>query len=75
MKTLVICVFTIIFLSFIFVESNTWQADVVKEYIGNDEYIVTKHSLHWDRFINYVIAIPSKIAEQASSLFKQGGLR
>ena len=51
---------------FIFFKSNTWEVHhtVEKKYeMEGDgiDYNVTKHSIHWDRFFDYIINIPKEI--------------
>ena len=51
---------------FIFFKSNTWEVTntVEERFImeGHSiEYNVAKHSLHWDRFLDYIKNIPSEI--------------
>ena len=54
---------TIVFLFlFVLVSSNTWeirQTEKIDE-VGNT-YLVSKHSLHWDRFFFYIKDTPRRI--------------
>ena len=60
-------VFLFLFL-FIFFNSNTLERQVFTEKRGDDEYFVTKTSIHWERFSNYLRNIPRKIVNSLYSL-------
>lgn len=46
---------------YIFFKSNAWEITRVKEERGGVEYFVTKHSISWERFGDYVKTIPDQI--------------
>jgi len=56
-----------IFLAVLF-KSNTFETRVTKESRGGVEYVVTKQSVHWDRFYQYVKDIPAKTVDKLRSL-------
>jgi len=66
MRTIAFWVIIFFLLLFVFLESNTWEVhhSVEDRYlIGSQsvQYNVTKHSIHWDRFFDYIINIPKEI--------------
>ena len=61
MKKLVFLIIIVFLFIVIFIKSNTWEISVETENREDNEYLVTKHSIHWDRFFNYVKDIPIKI--------------
>jgi hypothetical protein len=66
MKTLVVTIIIVILFLIVFIESNTWEVKVVTEERGGNEYFIQKHTLNWDRFINYLKEIPSNILKKFS---------
>ena len=61
MKKIVFLIIIVFLFIVIFIKSNTWEISVETENREGMEYLVTKHSIHWDRFFNYVKDIPRKI--------------
>ncbi|MBN3038797.1 MAG: hypothetical protein JW869_05190 [Candidatus Omnitrophica bacterium] len=61
MKTLLIILVLIITLVIVFVDSKTWQIELVERKRGDDTFIEQEHSLHWDRFIDYLKAMPKNL--------------
>jgi len=61
MKILVFLVIVIFLFVFIFIKSNTLENQVEREHRRGIEYMVTKQSIHWNRFFNYIKYIPTKI--------------
>lgn len=62
-----------LFLAILF-KSNTFETRVTKENRGGVEYVVTKHSVHWDRFSQYIKDIPAKVVNKlqaAKALLKR----
>jgi len=53
---------------FVAAKSGTWETQVVEESNGTATYLVTKHSVHWDRFFNYLQDVPQKIKLQITNL-------
>jgi len=49
---------------FIFFESNAWQSYQETETRRNVDYVITKHEIRWDKFFNYIKAIPGGILER-----------
>lgn len=45
----------------IFIISDTWETHRVVEERHGIKYNVTKHSIRWDRFFNYIKNIPKEI--------------
>jgi len=61
MKKIILLIIVLSLFMFIFIKSNTWQIRSIKESKAGVEYKRTKHSLHWDRFFNYIKRLPKKI--------------
>ena len=68
MKILVVFFVAVFLFLFVFVSSNTLERRVFVENKGGDEYFVTKTSIRWDRFTNYIKGIPGKAINGLYSL-------
>ena len=62
-------IFMMIFLAaFIFFRSDTLEVSTEKEYKGDVEYFITRYSMHWDRFFEYLKNIPQKLFAAAEGI-------
>ncbi|MBN2120025.1 MAG: hypothetical protein JW734_03080 [Candidatus Omnitrophica bacterium] len=61
MKPLIYLVFLIFLFFFVFFASNTWQTEHSTETREGIEYVVTRHSLDWDNFFDYLKDLPRNI--------------
>lgn len=61
MKILFYLSIAIFLFLFVFFKSNTWQITQKVEQTEGYEYYVTEHSIHWERFFNYIKNIPREI--------------
>jgi len=57
----------VLFLIVLF-RSNTFETAVSHEDRGGVEYVVTKQSVHWDRFFQYIKDIPVKTVDRLRTL-------